>query len=113
MVLGFRFLLMTTRSIEDTKENIKFAHDFYTKSTFDLWTSNLLCLTEKGHVGQVPQAAQVGDKIALLQGCAVPYLLREVEDRRYKVVSNCSLHGVMHGEAWPRSGTDVHEIWIV
>ncbi|OAL52743.1 HET-domain-containing protein [Pyrenochaeta sp. DS3sAY3a] len=112
MGLGFLLLYMMTHSIEDTTENRKLADDFY-RSTLKIWPTILLCVTEKGHVGQVPQFAQVGDKIVLLKGCEVPYLLREVENRRYKVVSNCYLHGVMHGEAWPRSSTDVHEIWIV
>lgn len=57
--------------------------------------------------------ARVGDKIVILKGCEVPYLLREVSDHRYILVSNCYIHGIMHGEVWPGEGTDLQEIRII
>ncbi len=65
-----------------------------------------LMVTLDGFIGLVPTDAQQGDVVCLLLGCNVPMVLRAVEDRQYKVVGGCYLHGVMEGEAmeWLREG---------
>lgn len=56
--------------------------------------------TGKGYIGQVAEHAKVGDKVALLQGCNKPLVLRPAGDGAYRFVNTCSLHGIMYGEAW-------------
>lgn len=41
--------------------------------------SSLLCITENGHLGLVPYGARSGGTVAILMGCSVPFVLRNVE----------------------------------
>ncbi|KAL1600761.1 hypothetical protein SLS60_007149 [Paraconiothyrium brasiliense] len=43
--------------------------------------------------------AQRGDRICILQGGRVPYLLRRITDGTYVLVGECWVQGLMHGEA--------------
>ncbi|KAI0434771.1 heterokaryon incompatibility protein-domain-containing protein [Xylaria sp. FL1042] len=56
-------------------------------------------VTEKGRVGMVPQTAKLGDAIFILKGCNAPLILRPARNGAYSVVGECSVDGVMHGEA--------------
>ncbi|KAI6086931.1 HET-domain-containing protein [Hypoxylon rubiginosum] len=66
-------------------------------------------LTESGRVGMGPANCRAGDKIHVVPGSRVPYILRpkshcgtdEGGDRlsRYAVVGDAFLHGIMDGEA--------------
>ncbi|KAL9619448.1 MAG: hypothetical protein Q9160_005959 [Pyrenula sp. 1 TL-2023] len=57
-------------------------------------------LTRQGYLGQCLPRAEIGDAIALIAGCEIPYLLRPLEDGRYSLVGDCYVHGIMYGEAW-------------
>lgn len=61
------------------------------------------CITEKGYVGLVPHDAVVGDSVVLVNGAAVPFVVRGCGDveRPYltTLVGECYIHGIMHGEA--------------
>jgi hypothetical protein len=39
-----------------------------------------LCVTAGGYLGHVPSGSQIGDKICILFGSAVPFVLREDKD---------------------------------
>lgn len=60
--------------------------------------------------GLVESEAKTGDLVCILFGCSVPIVLRRVEDNEkvYKVVGPCYLHGVMNGEAmsWGKTVTE-------
>jgi hypothetical protein len=60
-------------------------------------------ISEKGHFGLVPEAAQVGDQIFILAGASVPHILRRsvAEATCYELVGDAYIHGVMHGEYGP------------
>ena len=54
--------------------------------------------TEKGYIGLAPRFADVGDKIAILQGGRVAYALRPLGGR-WRLMGDAYIHGFMHGEA--------------
>ena len=54
--------------------------------------------SKRGFVGWIPISAQTGDKICILQGCGIPYVIRPGE-RGYILLGDCYIHGLMHGEA--------------
>lgn len=59
-----------------------------------------LCHTAKGYAGLVPGNARAGDKIYLLRGGAVPFVLRAGRvPGQYWLVGECYIHGIMYGEA--------------
>jgi Heterokaryon incompatibility protein (HET) len=59
------------------------------------------CVTKTGYVGIVPYEANLGDKICVLHGALVPFVLRKTagSDSLYKLVGECYIHGIMYGEA--------------
>ena len=57
-----------------------------------------LCVTDGGYLGSVPTGSLVGDKICLLFGSRVPFLLRECNEGYFKLVGECYIHGMMDGE---------------
>lgn len=58
------------------------------------------CTTKKRYMGWVPPRAQKGDKIYILFGGQVPYVLRPLgpKDGKYEFVGEAYLHGLMDGE---------------
>lgn len=75
-------------------------------------TSCVFCVTEKGYIGMVPQRSHVGDKICLIFGLEMPYVLRRLEGTgpsqevvdKYKLVGGSYIHGIMDGEALTPEG---------
>jgi len=59
----------------------------------------LFFATRSGLTGVGPREMLPGDVVALLYGGKMPFLLREDGDGRYKLVSDCYVHGIMDGEA--------------
>jgi hypothetical protein len=57
-----------------------------------------LITTDKGYFGLAPFSAEPGDKVCILYGGAVPFLLRP-RGENYLLVGECYVHGIMHGEA--------------
>jgi hypothetical protein len=58
-----------------------------------------LARTENGYLALVPAEARVDDKISLLQGGKMPYVLRE-KGNEWELVGDCYVHGIMFGEKW-------------
>ena len=58
-----------------------------------------LCVTAGGYLGYVSSRSQIGDKICILFGSAVPFILREDKDGFFMLVGECYVHGIMDGEA--------------
>lgn len=45
--------------------------------------------------------AQIGDKVFLLEGGRVPYILHPVGTKhKYRIIGDTYVHGIMGGEAW-------------
>jgi hypothetical protein len=57
---------------------------------------------EEGWLGLAPMDAEVGDRIALLEGGDVPYILRPKlgEENEWEIIGDAYVHGIMDGEGW-------------
>ncbi|KAI3318840.1 HET-domain-containing protein [Xylariaceae sp. AK1471] len=58
-----------------------------------------LAFTDQGYVGLIPDTAKEGDKVCILHGVNVPYVLRQVGEH-YTLVGDAYVHGIMLGEAF-------------
>ncbi|KUI69259.1 Heterokaryon incompatibility protein 6, OR allele [Cytospora mali] len=56
-------------------------------------------LTSKGYFGLFPGHICEGDIVCIFRGCHVPFVLRPVKDDKFRLVGECYVHGIMHGEA--------------
>ena len=55
------------------------------------------CITQKGYIGWVSEAAREGDDVAMFYGTRILFTLRR-EDRGFRLISDCYLQGLMGGE---------------
>ncbi|KAI0193018.1 heterokaryon incompatibility protein-domain-containing protein [Xylaria flabelliformis] len=67
-------------------------------SGFGLGTRSLF-RTSVGQLGRGDKTTKAGDEAWVLSGGNVPFTLRRVSEGRYKLIGECYIHGVMHGEA--------------
>ncbi|KAF7937289.1 uncharacterized protein EAE98_001603 [Botrytis deweyae] len=71
-------------------------------------------ITRKGYFGLFPRYAEEGDVVYVMEGCDVPYLLREVDEKnRFRLVGECYVFGIMDGEAVGGEGFAFEEIVLV
>ncbi|KAI0112511.1 HET-domain-containing protein [Nemania sp. FL0031] len=61
-----------------------------------------LAITDQAYIGLVPDTAKEGDKICILQGFNVPFILRQIE-KRYKLLGDAYVHGIMLGELFAQN----------
>ena len=52
-----------------------------------------------GFLGLGPTNMVVGDEVWILAGAKMPFVLRSLENGRYKLLGQAYVHGIMHGEA--------------
>jgi hypothetical protein len=69
--------------------------------------------TSRGFMGLGPAAAQVGDRICVLLGGQVLYVLRHLKDSHFELVGECYVHGMMDGQACEDGGFSNQEIILV
>jgi len=57
---------------------------------------------DEGWLGLAPMEAELGDRIALLEGGSVPYILRPKigKETEYELIGDAYVHGIMDGQAW-------------
>ena len=66
------------------------------------WSYRCLFRTNDGRIGLGPNTQRPGDSVWILSGGQVPFILRQVDcndERRYELVGEAYVHGVMYGEA--------------
>lgn len=74
--------------------------------------------TKKGYVGWMPKGASKGDELWIFNGCRVPFVLRPAEgrqgdERAYRVIGDCYIHGLMRSEASARVSGETQQIKLV
>lgn len=69
-----------------------------------------LVQTTARRIGLAPAEAEIGDKIYLLYGGQVLYILRQAEGRQ-RLVGECYLHGLMDGEGLAFIGKEGGPQW--
>lgn len=57
-----------------------------------------LAVMDQGYVGLVPGCSQVGDGVYLLGGVTVPFVLRQKNQKKFVLVGDSYIYGVMEGE---------------
>lgn len=69
--------------------------------------------TKDGYMGLGPAAAQIGDKVCVLLGGQLLYVLRDRENSRFEFVGECYVHGMMDGQACEDEGLCDEEIVLI
>jgi hypothetical protein len=106
-------LLELTRSDNETDFANKLGDHLYAHYNYSVRTNAFQChheaffTTPEGVKGLCPAPAQIGDKIVVLSGGSVPYLIRTKEEGwvdvkggiQYEFVGECFLDGYMYGKA--------------
>jgi hypothetical protein len=59
-----------------------------------------MIVASKGRLGLVPDHAREGDKVFLLLGGDVPFILRPETKSTWTLIGHCYIHGIMDGEAF-------------
>lgn len=70
-------------------------------------------LTESGHIGWVPETAEVEDNVAVFLGLGMPVTLRPCGSADHLNVGECFVHGIMDGEVLQVPSLDIRQIQLV
>jgi hypothetical protein len=62
-------------------------------------TERKLASAETGYLARAPDAAPVGDVVAVLRGCKFPVVLRRKGDT-FLSIAECYVDGIMDGDIW-------------
>ncbi|KAF2665062.1 hypothetical protein BT63DRAFT_459683 [Microthyrium microscopicum] len=87
----------------------------YVQSLSYTFNKHLFGVTLYKYARLFPLSAKPGDKIAILHGCNVPFLLRRVESdkKEFFLVGECYVHGIMLGEAFESELFPVEDISLI
>ncbi|CAM1510874.1 Fc.00g083870.m01.CDS01 [Cosmosporella sp. VM-42] len=113
LLISFMLRIMPELALQNDNEELEsrqWALEFL-RASFKCCSRLVRYTTAKGYIGQAIPDVKLDDKVALLQGCDVPLILRPIENGTYTYISTCYLHGVMYGEAWNEE--KIHTITIV
>ncbi|KAF2127469.1 HET-domain-containing protein [Dothidotthia symphoricarpi CBS 119687] len=55
--------------------------------------------TAKGWLGMGPSSLRVGDRVFVVPGANIPFIMRRLDPGHYEVIGEAYIHGIMHGEA--------------
>jgi hypothetical protein len=70
-------------------------------------------ITRGNKIAWVPSHSLPDDEIAIFRGAQLPYVLRRDGAGRFKIIGECYLHGLMHGESDRAGEYTEQEIEIV
>ncbi len=92
--------------MEAIMQNTKTA--FFSNQAIKHARSKAFFTTKEGYIGTASTTIEVGDRLALVSGVAVPLVLRKAEGGPdwYTLVCPAFVHGVMFGEKWPEVEDD-------
>lgn len=68
--------------------------------------SRRMFVTKDGRLGMGPQSLKCGDEIWGLEGADVPFVLRRLDEEKFRLVGEAFVFGAMHGEAVRSVTTD-------
>lgn len=69
--------------------------------------------TAKGYLGLGPASVGSGDRVYLLRGAKVPFVLRDAGGGKFELMGETYVHGFMHGEMGQKVGNSFSEIVLV
>ena len=86
----------------------------YVNITFPCWAHRRICVSSSGQVGMVPPYARVGDELVVFPGMQTPSVIRTMQRqilRKYQIVGECYIHGLMNEEIFSlRNSRKIYEI---
>jgi len=71
----------------------------YVNSVMRLSIARKVCVTSNGYLGRVTHGSVIGDKICIIFGGSVPFVLRKRDDGGFMFVGEAYVHGLIDGEA--------------
>jgi len=98
ILLGIELKSLETQSGNSTIMD-RFKNSMAFKNASRAVSGRRLAVTNKSYIGLVPTATQRGDKVCVLLGFAVPFILRR-KGEHYVLIGDCYMHGLMQGEAF-------------
>ncbi|KAF2268165.1 hypothetical protein CC78DRAFT_15294 [Lojkania enalia] len=72
-----------------------------------------LFVTDRDYLGLGPSWMQAGDRVALLSGGKVPFVVREERYCKYRLIGPAYIHGMMSGECWPVEKEKIQKISLI
>jgi hypothetical protein len=94
----------------------QFRHNFrgiVSENFFYLNEQRFAFATEHGFMGLGPKSMMAGDIVCLFFGGKVLYVLRPAESGRFKLIGECFVYGLMHGEALEGAPKEMEEDFIL
>ena len=76
-------------------------------------TNRRIGRTEKGYLGVMPRGAQHGDRVVVLHGGHVPFVIRPYGPDAYQLIGECYVHGIMKGEVMKMQDVPSETITLV
>ena len=76
---------------------VKPYHNYLEQVISFLWGRSLFT-TKEGYIGLASTTPRVGDQVCIVLGCSTPLILRSNLQGGFKVMGQCYIHGLMHGE---------------
>lgn len=106
------------RQIVEAEEFMKELDPLLKRVSINL-QSRLLCVTENGHLGLAAYGTRPGDVVAILMGCNVPFILRNIKQEGssgstgpFWLIGEAYVHGIMDGKAVDGADFAPDELWI-
>lgn len=77
------------------------------------WTVGRAVFMTEGYIGLGPAKVQPGDRICLLFGGTLPYVLRPLGGDEFILLGSSYVHRMMNGEVYHKSNVEAHEQFIL
>jgi len=78
----------------------------------DLAGGKLFFLTDDRYMGLAPLDTIEGDRVCVILGCSVPFIVRPTADGWIQV-GECYVHGLMEGEAMDMEDIEIQDIRLI
>lgn len=88
---------LITKALCDRRGMKRDTLEFQRRVQATTWNRKFM-VTERDSIGLAPPEAEEGDMICMLWGCSVPVILRDLGGQKCKLIGECYVHGIMHGE---------------
>lgn len=73
--------------------------DAFIAATNRIMRFRRLFLTDGNYIGLRAQSTQIGDQVWLVSGPSTPFILRPMQNSRYRLIGEAYVHGIIRGEA--------------
>jgi hypothetical protein len=100
-----------TEAVDHSKENKSGVLDF-NQTIYRHLKGRTFFKTISGHMGTADGVPRPGDKITLIRGLEMLYIVRSA-GRNFRAVGDAFVHGYMFGEMWPKRSENLCRINLI